>query len=48
MSQFSKQYNEKMSIETMGIRLGFDGGNRQQDRMILDKLRSLKKALLYS
>ena len=37
-----------MSIETMRIRLGFDGGKRQQDRMILDKLRSLKKALLYS
>ena len=37
-----------MSIETMGIRLNFDGGYRQQGRMILDKLRSLKKALLYS
>ena len=37
-----------MSIETMGIRLGFDGGNRQQGRMIQDKLRSLKKALIYS
>ena len=37
-----------MSIETMKIRLNFDGGERQQGRMILDKLRSLKKALLYS
>lgn len=37
-----------MSIETMGIRLAFDGGNRQQGRMIQDKLKSLKKALIYS
>lgn len=37
-----------MSIETMGIRLAFNGGNRQQGRMIQDKLKSLKKALIYS
>lgn len=35
-------------LENMGIRLHYTGGNRQIDRMNEDKLRSLKKALLYS
>lgn len=37
-----------MSIETLKMRLEYGGGQPQQDRMIKDKLRSLKKALLYS
>lgn len=36
-----------MSIELLNKRLNYQGGNQQQ-RMINDKLRSLKKALLYS
>ena len=32
----------------MQLRLGYSGGKRQEDRMIADKLRSLKKAMLYS
>jgi hypothetical protein len=32
----------------MANRIGFHGGNPQQDRMIKDKRRSLDKALLYS
>ena len=37
-----------MSLNNMRNRLGYYGGNRQLDRMNADKLRSLKKALLYS
>ena len=37
-----------MSLNNMKARLGYYGGNRQLDRMNADKLRSLKKALLYS
>ena len=37
-----------MSIDTMKMRMNYNGGGRQQGRMIQDKLRSLKKALLYS
>ena len=36
-----------MSLELLNKRLNYYGGN-QQNRMITDKLRSLKKALLYS
>lgn len=36
------------SLNNMNIRLNYRGGNNQQDRMIADKLQSLKKALLYS
>lgn len=32
----------------MKLRMNYNGGGRQQGRMIQDKLRSLKKALLYS
>lgn len=32
----------------MRTRLNFNGGSRQESRMIQDKLKSLKKALLYS
>lgn len=35
-------------LENMSTRLHYAGGNRQVDRMNEDKLRSLKKALLYS
>ena len=35
-------------LDTMSTRLKYAGGNRQVDRMNEDKLRSLKKALLYS
>lgn len=37
-----------MSLDTLRTRLSYDGGPRQQDRMISDKEKSLKKALLYS
>ena len=37
-----------MSINNMKTRLGYLGGNSQIERMNKDKLRSLKKALLYS
>ena len=37
-----------MSVDTMKLRMNYNGGGRQQGRMIQDKLRSLKKALLYS
>ena len=36
------------SLENMRKRFNFNGGIKQQDRMIEDKLKSLKKALLYS
>lgn len=35
-------------LETLAVRLQYYGGNRQVSRMNEDKLRSLKKALLYS
>lgn len=35
-------------LDNLKKRLSYYGGNRQDDRMIEDKLRSLKKALLYS
>ena len=35
-------------LETLAARLQYYGGNRQVSRMNEDKLRSLKKALLYS
>ena len=37
-----------MSLNDLKTRINFLGGNRQQDRMNLDKLKSLKKALIYS
>ena len=37
-----------MLTENMNMRLQWMGGARQQDRMNEDKLRTLKKALLYS
>ena len=37
-----------MSLESLRTRLQYYGGSNQQQRMIKDKLRSLKKALLYS
>lgn len=36
------------SLDNMKKRLGYNGGDKQQSRMIQDKLKSLKKALLYS
>lgn len=36
------------ALENLKTRLEFDGGTRQQSRMAEDKLKSLKKALLYS
>ena len=35
-------------LNNLSTRLNFSGGNRQIDRMNEDKLKSLKKALLYS
>jgi hypothetical protein len=37
-----------MSLNSMKARINYNGGIKQQDRMNLDKLRSLKKALWYS
>lgn len=37
-----------MSLELLEKRINYHGGANQQNRMIQDKLRSLKKALLYS
>ncbi len=49
MLKFSKSVNEDMSgIDTYKARLNYQGGSRQIDRMNLDKLRTLKKALIYS
>ena len=36
------------ALDNLQKRLNYAGGTFQQDRMDLDKLRSLKKALLYS
>ena len=47
MSWSNKQFGGNMSIENMKTRLKYMGGN-QQERMNKDKLKSLKKALLYS
>lgn len=35
-------------LDNMKARINYNGGKNQQDRMIEDKLRSLKKAMLYS
>lgn len=48
MFRVDGRVKKNMSIETMRTRLSFGGGAHQQDRMIKDKERSLKKALLYS
>ena len=37
-----------IGLDDMRSRLGYAGGSNQQGRMIKDKLRSLKKSLLYS
>ena len=37
-----------MSLENLSKRIQYHGGERQQNRMMADKLRGLKKALLYS
>ena len=37
-----------MSLETMKERINYNGGKEQESRMNVDKLRTLKKALLYS
>lgn len=37
-----------MSLETMKERINYNGGKEQESRMNADKLRTLKKALLYS
>lgn len=48
MFKFNKYTTKRnMSLELLNKRLQYQGGNQQQ-RMIEDKLRSLKKALLYS
>ena len=36
------------ALENLGKRLNYNGGKAQVSRMNMDKLRSLKKALLYS
>ena len=49
MLEFNKRFNKTMSeLDTLGVRLKYAGGKKADDRMQLDKLRSLKKALLYS
>ena len=36
------------SLDNLKKRINYSGGEKAQERMNLDKLRSLKKALLYS
>lgn len=51
MSEFNGDITTRMSvsgIDNLGIRLGYAGGARQESRFINDKLKTLKKALLYS
>ena len=45
---FERKRDSMSGLEELEIRLGYAGGNRQISRMNKDKLRSLKKALLYS
>lgn len=47
MPKLNKRIGETMSLKNMKFRLQYQGGN-QQERMNKDKLRSLKKALIYS
>jgi hypothetical protein len=48
MFKFNEYNTKAMSIEELKQRLDYYGGDNQQDRMINDKLRSLKRSLLYS
>lgn len=49
MFKYDKWVNAIMSgLDTLNKRLEYLGGQRQEDRMQADKLRSLKKAMLYS
>lgn len=48
MFKFDERINKNMSIENLKTRLNYVGGKSQQARMNLDKLKSLKKAMLYS
>lgn len=47
MSWSNKRFGANMSLENMKLRLQYHGGN-QQERMNKDKLKSLKRALMYS
>lgn len=47
-NEFIKGRDIIMSLELLNKKLNYYGGGFQQNRMITDKLRSLKKALLYS
>lgn len=47
MFRINKQFDRRMS-ETLNIRLNYYGGKKADNRMVNDKLRTLKKALLYS
>lgn len=49
MFKFDKRFNKNMSeLDNLSIRLRYAGGGKADDRMQKDKLRTLKKALLYS
>ena len=49
MFKFNKRFNKRMSErDNLAIRLSYLGGKKADDRMALDKLKTLKKALLYS
>ena len=49
MFKFDKRFNKGMSeLDNLSIRLRYAGGGKADDRMQKDKLRTLKKALLYS
>ena len=49
MSEFNGGITTRMSgINNLGTRLGYAGGARQEKRFLNDKLKTLKKALLYS
>ena len=48
MFRYSCGVNLVAGLDNLRTRIGYLGGARQVDRMVEDKLRSLKKALLYS
>ena len=50
MSKFNKRFNKTMvdNFDGLSVRLNYLGGKRAESRFQTDKLRTLKKALLYS
>ncbi|MCD8210470.1 MAG: hypothetical protein LUC37_02870 [Prevotella sp.] len=48
MFELNEQFKEIMSLATLKKKLDYMGGEKEESRMQEDKLRTLKKALLYS